>query len=203
MSRQPSIPVHQPPRQGTAGSRPAALRTVLEISNDNDINQYIKDMSPIAPISPPLRATLKEVADQAGVSVITASRVLNGGRSGLPVSEATRQRVETSAAELGYRPHASGRTLRTRRTGQVGTLVLNNRDKPLTNIPAYEYLLGINAGLEPADVLMTQVRLTDLDGADPGRIRVLRECTLDGFVVTGSIPAAVSEFHSQSRHVCA
>src|SRR3954468_14717948 len=51
-------------------------------------------------------ARLTEVAQRAGVSLATASRVLNG--SDRTVSERYRRRVLTAAAELGYRanPHA-------------------------------------------------------------------------------------------------
>src|SRR3954453_13971592 len=51
-------------------------------------------------------ARLTEVADQAGVSLATASRVLNG--SDRTVSERYRRRVLAAAGQLGYRanPHA-------------------------------------------------------------------------------------------------
>jgi LacI family transcriptional regulator len=45
--------------------------------------------------------TLASIAERAGVSVATVSKVING-RSGM--SEATRARVEAAVRELGYRP---------------------------------------------------------------------------------------------------
>jgi LacI family transcriptional regulator len=58
------------------------------------------------PASFPRRARLTEVADRAGVSLATASRVLNG--DGSTVGERYRARVLVAAEELGYRanPHA-------------------------------------------------------------------------------------------------
>lgn len=65
------------------------------------------------------RATIKDVAEAAGVGVATVSRVLSGGSA----SPSTRERVLTVAAQLDYRPSALGRNLRQRRTGGMGLLV--------------------------------------------------------------------------------
>lgn len=54
-------------------------------------------------------ATIREVAERAGASVSTVSRVLNNDGYASPV---TRQRVERAAAELGYRPNVHARRLR-------------------------------------------------------------------------------------------
>ncbi|MET7462381.1 LacI family DNA-binding transcriptional regulator [Nonomuraea sp. NPDC005501] len=65
------------------------------------------------------RATIKDVAEAAGVGVATVSRVLSGGSA----SPDTRERVLAVAAQLDYRPSALGRNLRRRRTGGIGLLV--------------------------------------------------------------------------------
>lgn len=62
--------------------------------------------------------TLEDVATDAGVSIATASRVLNGKASAL-VSEATTERVRVSAERLGYRPSAAARALATGRTRTI------------------------------------------------------------------------------------
>jgi LacI family transcriptional regulator len=64
---------------------------------------------------------IKDVAKRAGVSITTASRVLNN--VDYPVAPATRRRVETAARELHYSPSALARALVTRRSGIVGVLV--------------------------------------------------------------------------------
>ncbi|MEU1040509.1 LacI family DNA-binding transcriptional regulator [Streptomyces sp. NPDC005551] len=51
---------------------------------------------------------ITDVARHAGVSASTVSYALSGKR---PISAATRQRVEASVRELGYRPHAGARVL--------------------------------------------------------------------------------------------
>lgn len=139
------------------------------------------------------QVTLREVAARAGVSIITASRAINGGSAGLPVRGDTRQRIEAAAAELGYRPHASGRSLRDRRTGHVGALVINNPRQPLTNPAAYEYILGLNAGLAGSGLMLSLVRIDDIESPDAPAIRALNEHVLDGFIAVSRMPEAVTQ----------
>ncbi len=56
---------------------------------------------------------LKDVAARAGVSVATASRVINGLNLTRPE---TAERVQAAISELGFRMHGIGRSLRTSRT---------------------------------------------------------------------------------------
>ncbi len=60
--------------------------------------------------------TVSDVARAAGVSRQTVSNVLNTPEI---VREATRERVRAVVAELGYRPHASARRLRTQRSSTI------------------------------------------------------------------------------------
>jgi LacI family transcriptional regulator len=58
-------------------------------------------------------ATIREVAQQAGVSLMTVSRVVNDSPS---VSPATRARVREVIAQLGFVPNRAARSLRSRRS---------------------------------------------------------------------------------------
>jgi len=66
-------------------------------------------------------ASLADISRRAGVSIATASRVLNG--SAHPVSDATRNRVLAAAEELGYRPSELARALVKRTSRIVGVIV--------------------------------------------------------------------------------
>lgn len=66
------------------------------------------------------RATLKDVAKKAAVSVSTASRALNGYGY---ASASVQQRVRKIARELGYTPHAAARSLKLQRTCTVGLII--------------------------------------------------------------------------------
>ncbi|WP_406002959.1 LacI family DNA-binding transcriptional regulator [Streptomyces sp. NBC_00829] len=65
-------------------------------------------------------ASIKDVASRADVSVATVSRVLNGHPS---VRPATRSRVLSAVNELGYRPNAVARSLRTDQTRTLGLVI--------------------------------------------------------------------------------
>jgi LacI family transcriptional regulator len=64
--------------------------------------------------------TIKDVAREAGVSVATVSRALNGAAS---VTAQTRRRIAGVAARLRYVPHGAARSLVTRRTQTIGALL--------------------------------------------------------------------------------
>jgi len=69
------------------------------------------------------RPTRADVAKLAGVSVATVSYVVNDGPR--PVAEETRKRVLAAINELGYRPHAIARSLKTGSTQTVALLAQN------------------------------------------------------------------------------
>lgn len=71
------------------------------------------------------RVRLADVAAEAGVSLTTASLILNERATSIPVD--TRQRVWDAIARLGYHPHASARALVTGRTNRLG-IVFNEPD---------------------------------------------------------------------------
>jgi LacI family transcriptional regulator len=68
----------------------------------------------------PQRRTIREIADLAGVSIATVSRVLNGRGD---VSDETRDLVTRVIRENGYTANRSARGLSAGRTGLVGILV--------------------------------------------------------------------------------
>lgn len=68
------------------------------------------------------KATLTDVAQRAGVSVTTASYILNGRTSQMRISVATEQRVQAAMRDLGYRPNWSARTLRGSSTRTIGVI---------------------------------------------------------------------------------
>ncbi|MCC6973540.1 MAG: LacI family DNA-binding transcriptional regulator [Anaerolineae bacterium] len=64
--------------------------------------------------------TIRDVAKRAGVSVTTASYVLNQKGA---ISDATRQRVMEAATELNYHPNAFARNLKKRKSHTIGVFI--------------------------------------------------------------------------------
>ena len=72
--------------------------------------------------------TLRDVAERAGVSITTVSRILNGRETGVPIRDATRERILAAAADLGYRPNMLARALRGSRSWLLGVIVRDIAD---------------------------------------------------------------------------
>ena len=149
---------------------------------------------------PPRRdVTVKQIATAVGLSQPAVSQVLNGtGR----ISPETRQRVLSVAEEMGYRPNAAARAVVTRKTRQVGVLVLNNPKDPATYPHTYYTILGMNMALEEAGYVLCLVRLGDVEGGLKGHSPVFREHVLDGVIVTTMLPDHVSQRIEELVPVC-
>lgn len=93
---------------------------------------------------------LQDVAERAGVSIATASRILGdpgyGGRAGL------RERVSAAAVELGYRPNLHARALAKSSSANVGLVVHDVRDAYFAMISG-----GVISVAEKHDVLVNMV----------------------------------------------
>jgi LacI family transcriptional regulator len=76
--------------------------------------------------------TLQDVAERAGVSQATASRVLNGS-SRIP-GEGVADRVRTAARELSYVPNAQAQALARASTGLLGLIVHDIADPYFSSI---------------------------------------------------------------------
>jgi DNA-binding LacI/PurR family transcriptional regulator len=124
-----------------------------------------------------------DVGRVAGVSRQTVSNVLN---SPDVVRPETRARVEAVIAELGYRPHASARRLRTRRSSTIGI-----RLDPMTNgISGSVHDRFLHALTEQADARGLRILLfTATDPHDEIRqIRRMHEGSdVDAFVLTSTM----------------
>lgn len=66
---------------------------------------------------------MRDVAEQAGVSVTTVSHVINKTR---PVNPETRTRVEQAMQVLGYQPNMLARSLRRGKTHTIGVILPDN-----------------------------------------------------------------------------
>jgi len=70
-------------------------------------------------------ASMKDVAEAAGVSTATVSRVLTNG---LYVRPEVRKRVLREVERLGYRPNLVARSLRAQQSNTIGMIISDIRN---------------------------------------------------------------------------
>ncbi|GHC79394.1 LacI family transcriptional regulator [Pseudorhodoferax aquiterrae] len=92
----------------------------------------------------PGSASIKDVAQRAGVSTTTVSRVLTDADA---VRPALRERVQQAIAELGWRPSLAARRLRQRTTSLIGLVVADIRNPFFTAISRAVEDMAYAAGL--------------------------------------------------------
>ena len=81
-------------------------------------------------------SSLKDLAQECGVSVATVSKALNGQPD---ISEATRARVREVARRMGYVPNMAARSMKTNRTYNIGVLFVDEQQSGL----AHEYFSAV------------------------------------------------------------
>lgn len=124
-----------------------------------------------------MAATLKDVAELAGVSTSAVSRTFTLGAS---VSSKMRKRVEDAANQLGYSPNFLARSLTTRRTKMIG-LVSNNFHNPIF----LEVFDLFTRALQEQDFRPLLVNLTDETDPDKS-VQMMRQYSVDGVIVASS-----------------
>ncbi|MFC7328908.1 LacI family DNA-binding transcriptional regulator [Marinactinospora rubrisoli] len=122
------------------------------------------------------RATLKDVANRAGVSPMTASYTFSRPDR---VAPATRELVREAAADLGYRPDAVGRALRSGRTQQLGVVFGEHLSYAFDDPQAAQFLAGV-AEVCVAEVFGVTLIPTRGDTADVDRVL---SAAVDGYVL--------------------
>jgi LacI family transcriptional regulator len=138
-----------------------------------------------------VRVTLKDIAEEAGVSLMTVSNVVNGNQA--KVSAATIARVQEIIARRGYVPSASARSLTTRSSQLIGLLVPSGDDQSLVLSPHNIAVFG---------VLERRLRhrgyhLLFRGVSSPAEVDVaLKSWNLDGAVLLGFLDEDVDHFDS-------
>lgn len=117
--------------------------------------------------------TAQDVADLAGVSPSTVSRVLNDSDGGF-ISEKTRARVRAAAAQLGYSPNPIARALRGQKSHLIGVIVRDIADpffarmisELSTSARALGYRIVLGHAQNDSDTALTLGDLLDIRQTD-------------------------------------
>lgn len=131
-------------------------------------------------LGPPKAASLATVAQEAGVSVATVSRIVNGetGRA----SAETIARVNAAVAALDYRPNHIGRALR-RRESRVVAMLAPNLDNPAMAAIA----VSTEAALRDAGYVMILCDTHDRADLQDEYLHAMRSQLVQGYVLVSAV----------------
>jgi DNA-binding LacI/PurR family transcriptional regulator len=126
--------------------------------------------------------TIRDVAREAGVSVATASRVLNGKDVVKPL---TRDRILSVMAELGFSPSPAARRLSLGRTLTIGVVV-----SFLTRPQAAERLRGVDAVLADSEFDLVIYNVESVQKRDHYLSTLTTSQRADGLLIMSLPPPA-------------
>jgi DNA-binding LacI/PurR family transcriptional regulator len=120
-------------------------------------------------------ATIKEVADLAGVAVGTVSHVITGS---VPVSETLRRKVWAAVRELDYHPNHVARSLKTSKTRTLGIIV------PDMTIPYFPKVIrGAEAAARKRGYALIAVNSDDDGDRQRDLLSLLRSQRVEGILL--------------------
>jgi LacI family transcriptional regulator len=129
-----------------------------------------------------LMATIQEIADAAGVSAMTVSRVLNTDVVYRRPTFATRaSKIRNIAKQMGYRPNASAQAVRSGRFDSIALLLGSN---PIFSMMPEGLMPGIQAEIDARDLHLVVGSLSDEVLTSEREVpKLLRRLTSDGLLV--------------------
>src|SRR5438046_9315163 len=123
------------------------------------------------------RVTIRDVAAEAGVSIGTASKALNGQGK---LRAETRERVAEVAQRLGFAPNTLAQALLAGRTFTVGLITTDSFGR--FSIPVMQ---GAEDALGPGRIAVLLCDSRDDQIREQHYLRTLLERRVDGIIVTG------------------
>ncbi len=123
--------------------------------------------------------SLATVAAQAGVSIATVSRIVNGETR--RASSDTVQRVRDAIKEVGYHPNQLGRALRSRQSRVVAMLAANLHNPVMATIAA-----STEAALRQAGYVMILCDTHDQPDLQDSYLNAMRSQVVHGYVMVAS-----------------
>ena len=146
--------------------------------------------------------TMKDVAREAGVSLATVSKVING----ISVREASRLRVEAAIKKLGYRLNAYARALKTNKTYCVAVVL------PSLKHPFFAHLVDELTACLMKRGYICQLMITNYDSeAEQKCFSLVRSSKSDGVIaltyspeleIDGSVPVVTIDRYFNSNVPC-
>ncbi len=135
--------------------------------------------------------TLRDVALRAGVSVATASNVVNGNR---PVGAQSRRQVVEAVEALGYRPDRAASALRSNSTRLIGMVVPD-----ITNVFFASLVRGVETLAERDGYDLLLVSSSEDPEIERRRIEALVARRIDGLIVVPANDDSLVAFATAER----
>ena len=130
------------------------------------------------------KLTLEKIAELAGVSRSTASRVVRNQGS---VSKTARERVLAVVEETGFQPNAAARSLAGHRTNIIG-FVISEASRHIFNDPYFGRLIeGVTQAANGLDQTLTLFLIHDENDAPRMTTRILQNQLVDGLVISNTV----------------
>lgn len=130
--------------------------------------------------------TIYDVAEAAGVSPKTVSRVLNGEG---PVKEKTRERVTEAIERLNFVPSQAARMMRRQKSGIIGVVtgaISGDATGSARGLPEIYLLQGVQSALSAAGKIAMIADTGDDDSRMPTLMRSFSQRRVEGLVVIAS-----------------
>lgn len=139
--------------------------------------------------------TLKDIANQVGVSVSTVSRVINNDTS-RQINAETKKRIWEVVLELGYKPNEAARNLvqnkreEAKPSMQVGCIVMKPQFRG--QHPYFSPILsGLSKQLQDSGYTLAYIHSLDELQSEQQLHRVVTETQLDGMFLIGEIDSEI------------
>ena len=156
------------------------------------------------------KATLRDIAEMAGVTQSTVSRIL-GGNPHFSASEKCRQKILNIAEEYGYQPKLSAKSLAMGKSYNIN-LLLGNIARDLTNPSTAILIDTIVRELKKNhyNLVITPITVSDIDTMTREVRKILGSASVDGTIISSGllnkelraefisnrIPAVLLDIHS-------
>lgn len=127
--------------------------------------------------------TIKDVAKEAGVSIATVSKVINGKPS---ISEPTRQRVLEVIRRLNYHPNAQASNFARERSDNIVFLAVTGPHTAFHNPHMFEIMCGAQSVIHGKDYNFSFLSVPDKDTACEEASAIIGRRAADGILIHGS-----------------
>lgn len=135
--------------------------------------------------------TISDIAREVGVSHPVVSKVINGGRSNLRVSDKRRREIEQAAARLGYRTNVAAQAIKTGKTNCLGVIT----GEPETRSGISPKTLGaIQERMLDSDQRLAMAMISQDQAGDERAVpSLVRDWSADGLIISyhPPIPGAI------------